>query len=86
VKRFVESGDRNQASLLPECLDDYVVDDNPVRVVEAFVEQLDLCVLGFEGMELPSTGRSSYHPSVLLKSYIYGYLNRVQSSRRPEPD
>jgi transposase len=70
--------------LLPECLDDYVVEDNPVRVVDAFVEQLDLRSLGFEGMEPQLTGRPAYHPSVLLKIYIYGYLNRVQSSRRLE--
>ena len=84
MKRFIEGGDRSQTSLLPECLDDYVVEDNPVRVVDAFVEQLDLRSLGFEGMEPESTGRPSYHPSVLLKIYIYGYLNRVQSSRRLE--
>lgn len=84
MKRFIEGGDRSQTSLLPECLDDYVVEDNPVRVVEAFVEQLDMCELGFEGMEPLATGRPSYHPSVLLKIYIYGYLNRVQSSRRLE--
>ncbi len=65
-------------------LDDHLVEDNPVRVVEVFVEQLDLCELGFEGMEPLATGRPSYHPSVLLKIYIYGYLNRVQSSRRLE--
>ena len=84
MKRFIEGGDRSQSSLLPECLDDYVVEDNPVRVVDAFVEQLDLRSLGFEGMESELTGRPSYHPSVLLKIYIYGYLNRVQSSRRLE--
>ena len=84
MKRFIEGGDRSQSSLLPECLDDYVVEDNPVRVVDAFVEQLELRSLGFEGMEPESTGRPAYHPSVLLKIYIYGYLNRVQSSRRLE--
>lgn len=84
MKRFIEGGDRSQSSLLPECLDDYVVEDNPVRVVDAFVEQLDLRSLGFEGIDPESTGRPAYHPAVLLKIYIYGYLNRVQSSRRLE--
>ena len=82
VKRFIEGGDRSQASLLPECLDEYVIEDNPVRVVDALVEQLDLRELGSEGMDPLATARPSYHPSVLLKIYIYGYLNRVQSSRR----
>jgi len=84
MKRFIEGGDRSQSSLPPECLDDYVVGDNPVRVVDAFVEQLDLRSLGFEGIDPESTGRPAYHPAVLLKIYIYGYLNRVQSSRRLE--
>ena len=84
MKRFIEGGDRSQSSLLPECLDDYVVEDNPVRVVDAFVEQLDLRSLGFEGIDPELTGRPAYHPSVLLRIYIYGYLNRVQSSRRLE--
>lgn len=77
MKRFIEGGDRSQTSLLPECLDDYVVEDNPVRVVEAFVEQLDLRSLGFEGIDPELTGRPAYHPGVLLKVYIYGYLNRA---------
>jgi transposase len=84
MKRFVEGADRSQVTLLPECLDDYIAEDNPVRVVDAFVEELDLQALGFEGVEPADTGRPSYHPSVLLKLYIYGYLNRVQSSRRLE--
>jgi len=84
MKRFVEGEDRSQVTLLPECLDDYIAEDNPVRVVDAFVEELDLQALGFEGVEPANTGRPSYHPSVLLKIYIYGYLNRVQSSRRLE--
>src|SRR6266540_2963414 len=84
MKRFIEGEDRAQITLLPECLDDYVAEDNPVRVVEVFVDQLDLRPLGFEGAEPATTGRPSYHPSVLLKIYIYGYLNRVQSSRRLE--
>ena len=84
MKRFIEGEDRSQVTLLPECLDDYIAEDNPVRVVEAFVEELDLHVLGFDGVEPCDTGRPSYHPSVLLKIYIYGYLNRIQSSRRLE--
>lgn len=82
--RFIQGGSRGQSALLPECLDDYVGEDNPVRVVEAFVEQLDLAELGFDGVTPAATGRPSYHPSVLLKIYIYGYLNRIQSSRRLE--
>jgi len=84
MKRFVEGVDREQGSLFPEQLEDYVAEDNPVRVVEAFVEALDLGELGFSGVDPAATGRPSYHPSVLLKLYIYGYLNRVQSSRRLE--
>jgi transposase len=84
MKRFVEGDDRHQVALLPECLDDFITEDNPVRVIDAFVEELDLQALGFAGMEPAATGRPSYHPSVLLKVYIYGYLNRVQSSRRLE--
>jgi transposase len=84
MKRFIQGEDRTQITLLPECLDDYVADDNPIRVVEVFVDQLDLASLGFEGVDPAATGRPSYHPSVLLKIYIYGYLNRIQSSRRLE--
>jgi len=84
MKRFIEGADRTQAMLLPECVEDYVGPDNPVRVVEAFVEQLDLRAMGFEGSDPEATGRPAYHPSVLLKIYIYGYLNRIQSSRRLE--
>jgi transposase len=84
MKRFIEGADRTQAMLLPECVEDYVGADNPVRVVEAFVEQLDLRAMGFEGSDPQATGRPAYHPSVLLKIYIYGYLNRIQSSRRLE--
>lgn len=69
---------------MPECLDDWVGDDNPVRVIDAFVDALDLAELGFDGIEPAATGRPSYHPSALLKLYVYGYLNRVQSSRRLE--
>ena len=82
--RFVETEDRRQSWLLPESLEDYVTEDNPVRVVEAFIGELDLTALGFAGMDPATTGRPAYHPSTLLKIYLYGYLNRVQSSRRLE--
>src|SRR6202007_160974 len=84
MKRFVEGVDRGQSTLFPECLDDWINADNPVRVIDAFVEALDLAGLGFEGTEAAETGRPAYHPAALLKLYIYGYLNRVQSSRRLE--
>ena len=84
MKRFVEGIDRGQTTLFPECLADWIDDDNPVRVIDAFVDKLELLGLGFDGVAREATGRPSYHPSVLLKLYIYGYLNRVQSSRRLE--
>ena len=84
MKRFVEGADRGQSTLLPECLDDWIDEENPVRVIDAFVDALDLAGLGFDGVEPAATGRPAFHPSVLLKLYIYGYLNRVQSSRRLE--
>ena len=84
MKRFVQGIDRGQATLLPECLEDWIGEDNPVRVIDAFVDALDLGEIGFAGVEPAATGRPSYHPSVLLKLYIYGYLNRIQSSRRLE--
>jgi transposase len=84
MKRFVEGVDRGQSTLFPECLEDWIIEDNPVRVIDAFVDALDLGDLGFGGVDPEATGRPSYHPSVLLKLYIYGYLNRVQSSRRLE--
>jgi transposase len=84
MRRFVEGTDRGQSTLFPECLEDWIGEDNPVRVIEVFVEELDLAELGFSGVDPEATGRPSYHPSVLLKLYIYGYLNRVQSSRRLE--
>jgi len=84
MKRFVEGVDRSQSTLFPECLEDWIGEGNPVRVIDAFVEELDLAALGFGGVDPEATGRPSYHPSVLLKLYIYGYLNRVQSSRRLE--
>ena len=84
MKRFIQGEPRTQISLLPECLDDYVTEDNPVRVVEAFIDALDLEKLGFAGMVPQVTGRPAYHPSMMLKLYVYGYLNRVHSSRRLE--
>ena len=82
--RFVSGADRSQTTLFPDCLDDWIDEDNPVRVVDAFVDALDLGELGFDGVVPEATGRPAYHPAVLLKLYIYGYLNRVQSSRRLE--
>jgi transposase len=84
MKRFVEGEDRRQGVLLPEFLDDYVSEENPVRVIDAFVEALDLEALGFEGVVPEATGRPGYHPGVLLRIYVYGYINQVASSRRLE--
>src|SRR5215468_7497756 len=84
MKRFVEGVDRGQSTLFPECVEDWIGEDNPVRVIDVFVDELDLSGLGFSGVDPEATGRPSYHPLVLLKLYIYGYLNRVQSSRRLE--
>jgi transposase len=84
MKRFIEGENRGQGTLLPELLDDYVAEDNPVRVVDVFVDELDLGKLGFERVQPAKTGRPAYHPAVLLRLYIYGYLNRIQSSRRLE--
>ena len=84
MKRFIEGEHRGQGTLLPELLDDYVAENNPVRVVDVFVDELDLGKLGFERVQPAKTGRPAYHPAVLLKLYIYGYLNRIQSSRRLE--
>lgn len=84
MKRFVEGADREQATLFPESLEDWVGEDNPVRVIDVYVDELDLAELGFAGVDPKTTGRPSYHPSVLLKLYIYGYLNAVHSSRRLE--
>jgi transposase len=84
MRRFVEGMDRGQSTLFPECLQDWIDEDNPVRAIDVFVDELDLGELGFNGVDPEITGRPSYHPSVLLKLYIYGYLNRVQSSRRLE--
>jgi transposase len=84
MKRFVEGIDRGQGTLFPECVEDWIGEDNPVRAIDVFVDELDLAALGFGGVDPAATGRPSYRPSVLLKLYIYGYLNRVQSSRRLE--
>src|SRR6185295_1206353 len=84
MRRFVEGMDRGQSTLFPACLEDWIAEDNPVRVIDIFVDELDLTELGFDGIAPEVTGRPSYHPSVPLKLYIYGYLNRVQSSRRLE--
>jgi transposase len=84
MRRFIEGTDRTQGTLFPDYLDDWVDENNPVQVIDAFVDELDLGELGFDGVTPEATGRPSYHPSVLLKLYIYGYLNRVQSSRRLE--
>jgi len=84
MKRFIEGADRDQATLLPECLEDWIGEDNPVRAIDVFVDELDLGGLGFAGVDPKATGRPAYHPCVLLKLYVYGYLNHVQSSRRLE--
>jgi hypothetical protein len=82
MHRFIDGDDRMQLTLLPNSLEDYVSEENPVRVIEVFIEELDLAALGFSGMTPAATGRPGYHPSTLLKIYLYGYLNRLQSSRR----
>ncbi len=84
MKRFVAGEDRTQSTLFPERLDEYIAEDNPVRVIDVFVDELDLASLGFERVQPQATGRPGYHPATLLKIYVYGYLNRVQSSRRLE--
>src|ERR1700751_5308714 len=84
MKRFVEGTDRGQSTLFPECLEDWIDENNPVQVIDVFVDELDLAELGFDGVAPETTGRPGYHPSILLKLYIYGYLNRVQASRRLE--
>ena len=84
MSRFVEGRDRTQQTLFPASLDDYVDEDNPVRVVDVYVDELDLAGLGFERVQPAATGRPGYHPETLLKIYLYGYLNRIQSSRRLE--
>ena len=84
MQGFVQGADRQQTTLLPECLDDWVDEGNSIRAVDVFVDALELRDLGFDGVDPAATGRPAYHPSPMLKLYIYGYLNRVQSSRRLE--
>ena len=86
MKRFIEGADRSQITLFPNRLEEYVAEDNPVPVVDAFVDQLDLAGLGFKRVDPSVTGRPGYYRSDLLKLHIYGYLNRVQSSRRLEQE
>ena len=86
MSRFIDEADRSQGTLLPETIDEYVAEENPVRVIEAFVEALDLASLGFAGVEPKATGRPAYHPATMLKIYLYGYLNRIQSTRRLEQE
>jgi transposase len=76
--RFVEGAERGQETLLPECLEDWIDADNPVRVIDVFLDELDLVGLGFDRVVPEATGRPGYHPSVLLQLYIYGYLNRAR--------
>lgn len=84
MKRFILGQDRSQSTLFPESLEEYIEEDNTVRVVDVYVDELDLFGLGFERVNPKATGRPGYHPSILLKLYIYGYLNCIQSSRRLE--
>src|SRR6478736_6390420 len=84
MHRFIEGEDRMQPALLPHCLEDYVDAESPVRVIEVFIDELDLASLGFSGMMPAVIGRPAYRPATLLKIYLYGYLNRLQSSRRLE--
>ena len=81
---FMSGADRSQGTMFPAQLEDYVAEDNPVRVIDFFVDQLDLRELGFSAVDPKETGRPAYHPAVMLKIYVYGYLNRVQSSHRLE--
>jgi transposase len=73
MKRFVEGMDRGQSTLFPECLEEWICEDNPVRVIDVFIGGPDLAELRFCGVDPEATGRPSYHPSVLLKLYIYGW-------------
>ena len=82
---FIEGEDRNQATLFPERIDDYITEDSAVRVIDVFVDELDLSGLGFKTVP-EATGRPGYNPALMLKLFIYGYLNRVQSSRRLEQE
>ncbi len=84
MTHHIKGQGRHQVTLLPEVLDDFVTEDNPVRVVDVFVDGLQLDALGFDRVNAKQTGRPGYHPATMLKLYIYGYLNRIQSSRRLE--
>jgi transposase len=86
MHRFIHGEERMQQALLPHSLEDYVSEENPVRVIDVFIDELELAALGFAGMTPAATGRPAYHPSTLLKIYLYGYLNRLQSSRRLEQE
>ena len=83
---YISGTDRSQLLLLPESVDDYVGPDNPVRFIDAFVDSVDLAAAGFERVASKATGRPGYDPADLLKLYIYGYLNRIRSSRRLEAE
>jgi len=80
---FIEGENRNQATLFPERLDDYIIEDNAVRIIDVLIDGIDLSNLGFKTVTAV-TGRLAYHPATMLKLYVYGYLNRVQSTRRLE--
>jgi len=82
--RFIEGIQRTQSTLFPERIEDYITEDNPVKVIDAFVDALDLAELGFSSAHPRATGRPAYHPALMLKLYVYGYLNKIQSSRRLE--
>jgi transposase len=86
MSHHIKGQSRTQTTLFPEALDDFVTEDNPVRVVDVFVDGLELHDLGFESAVAKHSGRPGYHPATLLKLYIYGYLNRIQSSRRLEKE
>jgi len=86
MPRFIEEKARNQSTLFPEQLKDYISQDNPIRVIDAFVEGLDIRRMNFKRVDPSDTGRPGYRPTTLLKLYIYGYLNRTQTSRRLEQE
>ncbi len=86
MTHHIKGQGRHQVTLLPEVLDDFVTEDNPARVIDVFIDELQLDVLGFERVNAKQTGRPGYHPATMLKLYIYGYLNRIQSSRRLEKE
>ena len=86
MSHHIKGQSRHQSTLFPEAIDDFVTEDNPIRVIDMFVDQLDLLGLGFESVNAKLTGRPGYHPATMLKLYIYGYLNRIQSSRRLEKE